>query len=134
MIPNSLILRHKAYFIIVIQLQDLGEFPMEVINLLCMGNKTSMAQFHSIMNSNNLHHCLVLKSRLHQIFPTAVVLHAASSIGRVMQPDYFTIMLVVGDVALKVTYPQSSTVFYRVDVYGGLVFMVYTVVPNTKTN
>jgi hypothetical protein len=82
-----------------------------------------MAGFHAIMNSKDLHHCLISKIWLginrraiiipnnlplelnqltpHQILPTAAVLHAASSTGRVMQPYHFTIMLVLGHVALK---------------------------------
>jgi hypothetical protein len=92
-----------------------------------------MAGFHSITNSNDLHYHLILKIRLritrraiinpnnfplelnqlthHQIFPAAVALHAALSIGRVMQPYHFTIMLVVSHVAfkvMKVMCPQSS--------------------------
>jgi hypothetical protein len=83
-----------------------------------------MAGIHSIMNSNDLHHRLIsskISLRItrsaiinpnnfphesnqlthHQIFPAAVMLHAATSIDRVMQPYHFTIMLVVGHVALK---------------------------------
>ncbi len=37
----------------------------------------------------------------HQIFPTPVALHTAASIGRVMQPYHFTVMLVVVHVVLK---------------------------------
>jgi hypothetical protein len=75
------------------------------------------------MNSNDLHHRLITKIRLgiarsaiinlnnfplessqlthQQIFPTAVMLHAALTIGRVMQPYHFTIMLVVSHVPKK---------------------------------
>jgi hypothetical protein len=64
-----------------------------------------MAGLHSFTDSNNLHHHKIRlritrrtlinlshfplelkKLNHHHIFPTALMLHAASSIGRVMQP------------------------------------------------
>jgi hypothetical protein len=84
-----------------------------------------MARFHFITNSNNLHHCFTSKIRLrvtgravinlnsfpfesnqlalYQIFSAAVILRTASSIGGVIKPYYFTIMLVVGHVVFLKT-------------------------------
>jgi len=82
-----------------------------------------MTRFDPITKSNNLHHHLIPKIWLrdtgraiinpnnfplesnqlahHHIFSTAVMLHTAASIGRVMQPYHFTIMLVVIHVVLQ---------------------------------
>jgi hypothetical protein len=95
MVTNTLILPHMANFIIVIYFQDLSKFPKESINLYHLISKirlrvTRRAIIHQNnfpFESNQLTH--------HQIFSAAVVLHTASSIGRVMQPYHFTTMLVV---------------------------------------
>ncbi len=90
------------------------------------------------MNSNNLHHHLILKIRLrvtrrviinpnnfplesnqithHQIFSTAVMLRTALSIGRVLQPYHFTIVLVVSQfqkAAITELMPASSVPVWK---------------------
>jgi hypothetical protein len=82
-----------------------------------------MTRFNPIMNNDNLHHRFIPKIRLrvtrraiihpnnfplkpnqlshHQISSAAVVLHTAASIGRVVQPYHFTVMLVVIHVVLQ---------------------------------
>jgi hypothetical protein len=88
-----------------------------------------MTRFDPITNNNDLHHRFIPKIRLrvarraiihpinfpfkpnqlshHQISSAAVMLHTAASVGRVVQPYHFTVMLVVVYVVLK--KKQKST-------------------------